>query len=307
LERKIISLSANTKVISLPLEWCRKNSLKKGDILKIEPHENKIIVKTQSFSDNIINIDFQKHYSNILLRKLKYILFTQNYDVINFSNINKKNVFDIERIVYSMNNNYEVDEILEKSNGFFTLKIKRIKQNISEKNVDSYINKVFFNFNEINESFNMLFNSNFDEQEMSNLINRINIMNSYVFGALSFINNSDCDKNEYFIISNLFSNFKKLSNHISSIISFNDLIINENKYIYDSFKKILNAIPKIQKYYQTKDFVSYISNLEYFEKLMDFKYEEKNQDNFHLLFLHKQTLLILRDLNDYLFSLTILR
>lgn len=79
--RKVNQVGRDTLTVSLPKLWVNENNINKGDQLKIDKHNGKLIIKTSNFKQKVENIDTE-NVNVFLLNKLILNAYMKNVDKI---------------------------------------------------------------------------------------------------------------------------------------------------------------------------------------------------------------------------------
>jgi phosphate uptake regulator len=84
MKRKIIGLSSNTNVVSLPSDFCKKYNLSKGDELEVEEKDNILMISTdKELGDSCIEVDLSG--KEPMCKRILGALFKTGYDEISVS------------------------------------------------------------------------------------------------------------------------------------------------------------------------------------------------------------------------------
>jgi len=92
--RKVNQVGKDTLTVSLPKPWVKRNEIKKGDQLKLETHNNKLVIKTAESRQEIEAIDTE-NLNTFLLNKLILNAYMKNVSKI-MININADKIYNSE-------------------------------------------------------------------------------------------------------------------------------------------------------------------------------------------------------------------
>ena len=129
-------LSANTSVVTLPIDWCRKNSLKKGDTLEVEPRKNELIIKNSSTHHlRDVEFDLSKISSDdkVTLNKLIFLMISYDFDEIILRNVTPDSFFNLEKTINILNSGYMIDSVVQDGDRSKKLSTVVIKKFFVEK------------------------------------------------------------------------------------------------------------------------------------------------------------------------------
>lgn len=98
MKRKVIQLAGKTLLVSLPSEWTKEFSIKKGDEVEVKDEGNKIIISTdENISKGIKEIDVSDTFP--MTKRIIGSLYKKGYDEIKIKYTNPIELEDIQELV----------------------------------------------------------------------------------------------------------------------------------------------------------------------------------------------------------------
>lgn len=137
MKRKIIQLSSNTNVVSLPSEWTKRYALAKGDELDVQEVEGRLVLSTEKSLENS-SISVNLGNTMPMTTRILAALFKSGYDEIYIDY-----AFDDERKL--------IEDVIDRN--FIGFEIVKQKENrivarkVSEENIvefDNVLRRIFY-------------------------------------------------------------------------------------------------------------------------------------------------------------------
>ncbi|MCG2717796.1 MAG: hypothetical protein L6408_03025 [Nanoarchaeota archaeon] len=194
----MIQMAGKTMVVSLPISWVKKYSLKKGEDINVEEQDNKIIISSEkSFATK--KFKFNASGLHPLIRRTLLRVYLEGYEEIEIK-FENKNQFEL---LYNLINNELIGfEIVKKDKNHCF--IKDVAQ-ISDSEFDSILRRIFLMIKSLGEdSLNAIKEKN--KKELEGLIEKdkeINKFSNFCIRLLNKKGHKDFKKtNSYFFILN---------------------------------------------------------------------------------------------------------
>ncbi len=136
MKRRVIQLSSNTLVVSLPAQWVRKNRIRKGNELDIEEFENHLMLSSaKKFTYGAITIDVSN--MDPMIKRILGALYKSGYDSIKVKFSNLSELKTIQEVIREEFLGFEVVE--QKKDWLIFKKVS----NIDTKEFNTMIRRMF--------------------------------------------------------------------------------------------------------------------------------------------------------------------
>ncbi|MFP4112013.1 MAG: AbrB/MazE/SpoVT family DNA-binding domain-containing protein [Candidatus Woesearchaeota archaeon] len=173
MRRKIIQISVNTNVVSLPSEWCKNHGLKKGDEIELREEGPELVITTEkAIEEPIYHVDISGKPG--MIKRILGAIYKIGYDHVKISYNTYEEKATCEEVIEQEFIGFEIVD-------FDSEKKIIIAKKIAEENIDGFDNvlkRLFFLIKYIgNEAVSAFKDKNAFSQRIGSLIAKDNEVN----------------------------------------------------------------------------------------------------------------------------------